>query len=109
MRFLIVFIWFFSASVLAVEGTLTCTPPTEREDGTPLPLGEIASYQLYEDGIATLQASNCAFPVSVPTGEARTYTVRTVDTYGNISVDSNSIFVSAVPPNPPILIFEVLP
>lgn len=60
--------------------------PTARKNGDPLVLAELASYQLYKDGVA----SGTALPattakVSVPACVKASYTITVTDTGGLIS------------------------
>lgn len=83
---------------------ITCTPPTEREDGTPLTLAEIANYEWWVDGAMDGTSTACAYTLTRPDG---TYNVqaKTVDTGGRVSQASpgKQFTLITAPPNPPVI------
>ena len=94
---------------------ISATAPTERADGTPLPISEIDRYDWYIEynggtvTQSTTQLVNGEFTeaVDVDTVGAGTYRLwyRTIDTDGRESVDSEVLSLEILPPlavpNPP--------
>lgn len=99
-----------TCTALAAVGNLSWTPPTEREDGTPLATTEIAGYNLYIDGqknnTAPLVGNSTTLDLA-PGNYAINMT--TVDTDGRESVFSTTFnLIIAAPvitaPKPPTII-----
>lgn len=103
--------------VFAVDGKLfTWIPPTEREDATPLPESEIASYNIYCDGDPapvftqshipsgnqTWQSHRTDFALGVHSCHATT-----VDTGGLESDPSNIVNFTVTPERPLPPVFAV--
>lgn len=89
----------------AATRNITCTPPTERTDGTPMTVAEIANYEWWVDGVMDGTSTDCAYVLDKPDG---TYNVqaKTIDTGGRVSVASQppkSFTLTTADPNPPIL------
>ena len=83
---------------------LTCTPPTERTDGTSLAPTEIQGYEWFRNGALVGTSGDCTYTMNAPDG---TYaiTAKTVDTGGRKSAMSPSVdktFTTAAP-LPPVL------
>lgn len=104
MRSLILALLLLSAgSVVADTVNGQFTPPTEREDNTPLTAAEIGAYRLYIDGVDTQQIppTENTFTVELSPG---TYDINltTVDTDGRESVFSETITQTILSkPKPP--------
>ena len=111
---LIFLVIFFALAVLqavfnraeAASLNLTCVPPTEREDGTPLPASEIAGYWWYRDGAKDNDTltPDCAYTMIAPDG---TFMIQaqTVDTGGldsQLSPGKQKQFQTARPLNPTV-------
>lgn len=101
-----------SPLVFAVgEKTFTFTPPTQYEDGTPLPQSEIASYDIECDGSLLTNLPNIPLDTDTyqaPPGTFATGThacqAFTVTTEGVRSGPSNTVNFTVAPgvPSPPI-------
>ena len=96
--------------------TVKALGPTERTDGTPLSVDEIAHYirtLSFEGGLTTEQVVNLVEDVNTPeydgsfdeqiniddqTPGIYHYTYRTVDTGGRESVESNELILEILPP-----------
>jgi len=90
MKRIILFILFLPFSVQAYQYQITWTSPTERADGTPLPISEISHYDLYADGalLTAVPGGDSTFQSSMDPGE-HCFAMKTVDTDGRESVFSN--------------------
>lgn len=112
MRNLLLCLLLISPLVLALgEKTFTFTPPTQYEDGTPLPQNAIASYDIECNGsflanlpnvplnTDTYQAQAGTFPTGIHICQAFTVT-----TEGVRSGPSNSVNFTVEPgvPSPPV-------
>ena len=84
--------------------TVTCDPPTERTDGTPLALSEIAEYNWLVDGSLDGTSTACLYTVTRPDG-IYTVTATTMDTGGLTGPESPGKLIELVtaPPMPPVL------
>ena len=98
-------IWLTVFAINAFADTVNgqFTPPTEREDNTPLTAAEIGAYRLYIDGVETQQIppTENTFTIELSPG---TYDINltTVDTDGRESVFSETITqVILASPKPP--------
>lgn len=101
-----------SPLVLAVgEKTFTFTPPTEYEDGTPLPQSAIASYDIECDGSLLVNLLNIPLNREEYVAPSGTFAVGThvceaftITTEGERSGPSNSVNFTVDPgvPGPPI-------
>jgi len=89
--------------VLAEPYTLQWTEPTEREDGTDLPLDQILAYAIYVDGIYTTYAwpgeTNAILDIDM--SSPHIITMKTADTDYNLSAPSNSVGIPLTPPVAP--------
>lgn len=105
--------------------TFTGTAPTARSDGTPLPAGEVDSFNLYVNydgniekisGVELIDDSNTpewdgsfTKPVEIDAIGVGTYSyhMTTVDTGGRESLPSNTVTMEVLPtlmqPNPPTI------
>lgn len=86
MKYLILLLLSFNA--LADTATFSFTPPTEREDGTPLTPQEIAGYNTYLNGTqrtGMLSSGATGFVINLPPGD-HVVDVQTVDTDGRLSI-----------------------
>lgn len=96
----------FVPFVYAKEATVTCTPPTQYEDGSPLPPEEIDGYNLYSSdntsGPYTLYAKiqSCNAVIQVP-NKLMYFVATTVDINGNESDYSNEAVKVPVKPGKP--------
>jgi len=101
----------------SVQKTFTWTPPTEREDNTPLPDSEIASYKIYCDGDSTPIWTQTNQPGAderweAPAGSfalgAHNCHATTVDTGGLESGPSNVVpfTVTLANPKPPVFVLQ---
>ena len=71
---------------------LTFTPPVDREDGTPLDPSEIKEYISYIDGVEhPTRIPGSASSAEYPTLDYACIKLRTVDTDGRVSKDSNEL------------------
>lgn len=95
--------------VMAGDVLFTWDVPTLRADGTTLEANEIGGYKIYAKGtssyslVASPAATATSFKLTGITG-SKNYVMRTVDTNGIESADSNIAKVSFSPPNSPSLI-----
>ena len=93
----------------AVAATLemTCTTPTEREDGTRLDKSEISHFNVYLNGELTgrTAGNECAYSGPISGGEYD-LTATTVDTNGLESAHSDPVSLVApnAKPKPPTLL-----
>ena len=106
MKILLSFLLFVSLSVFADTATITFTPPTEREDNTPLSPDEIAGYEVYNsDGVSVKSLPGDATSFTMGTTSAmQSLVVTTKDTDGReSSVYSQIVNVpaSVSSPKPP--------
>jgi hypothetical protein len=96
-----------SFSAIAKVKTGTFTSPTKRVDNTPLNATEIASYNIYYNGVAEeiISGNATTFIVDRPYGTYDIY-LTTVDTEGRESLPSNTFQLILAPanPNPPVII-----
>ena len=86
----------------ADTATITFTPPTEREDNTPLSPDEIAGYEVYNtDGVSVKSLPGDATSFTMGTTSAmQSLVVTTKDTDGRESVYSQIVNVPASVSNP---------
>ena len=106
-----------SPLTLAVDGKLfTWIPPTEREDATPLPESEIASYNIYCDGDPTPVFTQSHIPSGNQTWQSHRTDfalgvhachATTVDTGGLESDPSNVVNFTVTPERPLPPVFAV--
>ena len=86
--------------------TVSWSIPTERENGNPLSIDQIAGYELYgsclSEPLAILGGDNISHSVAVSTPYSCTFTVVTVDTDGLRSVISDPLTVVFNSPLAPI-------
>ena len=103
MKYLVLLL--LSFNVFADTAVVTFTPPTEREDSSPLLPAEIGGYNVFVNGVmnetSPLLPAATGFTLYLPSGE-QTVTVTTVDTDGRESVmsvpaDFNIPFVPKAP------------
>jgi len=86
---------------VTATATFTCTPPTQREDGTPLLTSEIANYNLYEISIAGVVGAKaatfttCGGTLPTVSGTKR-YVISTVDKLGLETLKSNMVLITTV-------------
>ena len=74
MKKLLLCLLLVSPLVFAVgEKTFTFTPPTEYEDGTPLPQSEIASYNIFCDGQLLTNLANAPLNTDTYTAAPGTF------------------------------------
>ena len=100
MRWLILFLSF---GVQADVVQVSYTPPAEREDGTKLQPSEIKNYRVYVNGKYKRTITKNPYGITLDPG-THTVTMKTVDTNGRRSVESNGVsFTVLVPPNPPTI------
>ena len=94
--------------------TVTCTPPTSREDGTPLLISEIDHMEVYitqdaaNKGEAQIAGLDCRLEVDTSSMVGTWYVIGvTVDTGGLKSVDSEAVPFTVVltlsRPRPPTM------
>jgi len=90
MKRLAVILFLLPFTVQAYQYRLTWDSPTERVDGTPLPISEISHYDLYADGalLTAVPGGESTFQSSMEPGE-HCFAMRAVDTDGRESVFSN--------------------
>jgi len=93
-------------AVIIAAGPITYTAATEYEDGTPLPLAEIAETRLYCNGNLELTelGADGELDIVLPVGDNICYATH-VATNGQESEPSNSITVkvmSSAKPNAPV-------
>lgn len=114
---LLVLIFLLPLTVTVAQKTFVWTPPTEREDTTPLPDAEIASYNIYCDGLPdpiwnqNHEPTNEQRWISPPGTFARGYHecyATTVDTDSQESGPSNTVNFIVAPPPPaaPVLVVQ---
>lgn len=94
----------FSSLSMAASSQTSCTPPTARADGSPLPANEIANYRWFVNGTWVQDTPDCnSFWLLAGTEGALDVTATTVDTGGRESAPSPVYvkdFTTALP-NPP--------
>ena len=100
---LLTLLWLSPFMALADTATFTFTPPTEREDNTPLPTSDIGGYNVFlnnvpVDAINPLLPAATGFTLDLPSG-VHTVTVTTMDTDGRESLMSVPVEAN-VPFNP---------
>lgn len=93
--------------VIAVPTGFTYTPATQYEDGTALPITEIAETRFYCNDVlvGTEPGASGAFTVDLSPGTYTCYATH-VATNGLESAPSNSVVKTVLPnvaPNPPVL------
>lgn len=90
MKYFILIFLLMSFTAQAYQYKLTWTSPTERADGTPLPISEISHYDLYADGafLTEVPGGDSTFSSQMAPGE-HCFAMKTVDTDGGESVFSN--------------------
>ncbi len=93
--FLLVLLFAATFDAFAASYTVTCDPPTERTDGTPLTPAEIAEYKFLVDGTLDGTSTACSYLVNRPAG---TYEITAV------TVDTGGLESPASPPFPLTLI-----
>ncbi len=86
----------------AADRTITCDPPTQRADSTPLTPAEIANYEWWVDGQMDGTSTACQYVLSRPDGSYNVQ-AKTVDTGGRVSVASPAVnfTLTTANPNPP--------
>lgn len=89
-------------SVMAASYTVTCDPPTERTDGTPLSISEIDHYNWFVDGVLDGISTGCSYEVIRP-GGLYSITASTTDTDGLSDGQSPPFLLTLqnAPPRPP--------
>ena len=95
----------FIVPVIAATKDFTYTPATFYEDGTPLPLDQIAETRLYCNGdlVASEAGADGDFTVILPPGDYECWGTH-LATNGLESQPSTSVFFNVLPevaPNPP--------
>ena len=90
MKILPILLLLLPLSVQAYQYKLTWTSPTERADGTPLPISEISHYDLYADGalLTAVPGGDTTIQSDMSPGE-HCFAMKAVDTDGRESVFSN--------------------
>jgi hypothetical protein len=97
---------------IALGAQVCWIPPTEREDNTPLPAGEIAGYHIYtaagEQWVAGLITDTCVI-IDETISEVSGY-VKTVDSDGRQSRPSETFTIPMfrAVPNPPTVITVIV-
>ena len=90
------FLLLFSFNVFADTAVVTFTPPTEREDNTPLLTAEIGGYNVFVDGVGhainPLLPTDTGFTIDLPSG-VYSITMTTFDTDGRESLFSTPVSV----------------
>lgn len=90
----------------AASSDTSCTPPTQRADGSPLPASEIAGYKWFVNGVEVQQTTDCnSFWLLAGQEGALDVQATTVDTGGRESAMSPvtvKTFITALP-NPPMV------
>lgn len=111
MKFITVIILSFVMAVAAkatyaASSDTSCTPPTQRADGSPLPASEIAGYKWFVNGVEVQQTTDCnSFWLLAGQEGALDVQATTVDTGGRESAMSPvtvKTFITALP-NPPMV------
>jgi len=98
--FLIVLSGLITPLAFADIGNVTYTPPTQREDNTPLLPSEIAGYKVYDQsGAEVLALPGDATSFTVP-ANGQTLFVTTLDTDGRESVFSQPVVIPSGKSNP---------
>ena len=100
MKYLLLLL-LFSGSVFADTATITFTPPTERENNTPLLASEIGGYNVYVDEvknevISPLLPIATGFTIDLPSG-AHLIQITAFDTDGRESLMAKAIFDPKAP------------
>lgn len=87
----------------AADRTITCDPPTTRDDGTPFDAAtEVANYEWWIDGTMDGTSTACSYVLTRPDGDYNVQ-AKTVDTGGRVSQASpgKQFTVTTANPNPP--------
>ena len=108
MRFLLLFL--LPLSVYAADYRLQWEIPTERTDGTPLPLSEIAKYSLFVDEqlvIDDITPDSTSVTITVQSGQ-RCFKMNTTDTEDRLSPFSDVTCkeIKGAPNAPVIIIID---
>ena len=92
MKILPILLLLLPFSVQAYQYKLAWNSPTERADGTPLPISEISHYDLYADGalLTAVPGGDTTIQSDMSPGE-HCFAMKTVDTGGRESVFSNEV------------------
>lgn len=97
----------FVAVALAIPKTMSWSHPTERVDGTPLSLAEIAETRIYCDGAPPIVIAAPASSYVYAEGGTHTCYATTVDTLGLESDPSNTITFEVLPSKPSAPVFTI--
>lgn len=106
---ILVSIGLVAGTVLAATTTITWVMPTERVDGTPLPIEEIVETRIYCDGDSDpthIEAAPNTSALVILGFGSHTCDATVVDIYALQSDRSNQITIMVAPvslPNPPIM------
>ena len=108
----ILFVALIGTAAYAEVRTGTLVPPTQRENGEPLPQSEIAGYKVFLNGneVSLLSGNATGFSLDLLPGTHSVY-LRTVDTDGNESANSNTATTTVESdksnPNAPAIQFTI--
>lgn len=96
----------FAYTAQAAPVNVTCTPPTTREDGTPLAAAEIQGYEFVTTHgtgeTTTYTVSGCTFSLTIAKPGNYTAVMHTIDTAQRRSAASNSVPFVVESDSPPM-------
>lgn len=100
---LLTMLWLFAVAIMADDALFKWDRPVGREDGAALEETEIASYEIFKDGVMVGSVVNVKLEWLIPdvTSEHNgVYTIITIDTGGRRSVPSIPLVLEIEPANP---------